>query len=335
MKMKFSLLMVMVIFFSVIPFSISNAYELIYSTSPTKTAWLVYWDTDSALEELIEQSEEIDSLVFFAAFFNMDDSLFLPYELSELKENINIMISKPEIVNYISIVNDYTLPDGKYSTKHVPLLERLLLSGVERTNKFLNEIIELALENDFQGIEIDFEALGNNIPLWENYLNFIRALHIKCIGNNLALRVVLEPRTPFASIEFPLGPQYVMMCYNLYGTHSEPGPKANYEFIKRMIDLMSVIPKESRHFALATGGYDWYDGRVIQLSYRNAETLRVEHNAAVRRTEEVINFVYHDKDGILHEIWYADPQTINYWTQVLNDAGEFNIDIWRFGGNLL
>lgn len=36
------------------------------------------------------------------------------------------------------------------------------------------------------------------------------------------------------------------MCYNLFGTHSGPGPKADRAFLEQMVARMSNIPAKDR-----------------------------------------------------------------------------------------
>ena len=89
------------------------------------STWLVYWDADNALNEVVLHGGRFDSLVFFAAFFNHDDTLFYPPELVDLQSTLNIMMADSPKKSYLSIVNDYTLPDGTYSLKSTLLLQRL------------------------------------------------------------------------------------------------------------------------------------------------------------------------------------------------------------------
>ncbi|MHC1722842.1 MAG: hypothetical protein AB9836_06510 [Aminipila sp.] len=297
----------------------------------TNSTWLVYWDADNALNEAVLHGERFDSLVFFAAFFNHDDTLFYPPELVDLQSTLNIMMADSPKKSYLSIVNDYTLPDGTYSLKSTLLLRRLLQNGTAQSSRLVGDIVQLALSNGYQGIEIDFEGILGDLPLWESFFSFIRNLYSRCHALGLSLRVLLEPRTPFDLLVFPIGPEYVMMCYNLFGYHSGPGPKATKDFLAGMVSKMSVIPESDRTFALALGGYDWSGDKVTQLTVHEAEALMEDYGAVSMRNEEVANFSYIDEDGVRHEVWYGDEVTLAYWSGVLKDLGEDSIDLWRLG----
>ena len=297
----------------------------------TNSTWLVYWDADNALNDAVLHGERFDSLVFFAAFFNHDDTLFYPPELVDLQSTLNIMMADSPKKSYLSIVNDYTLPDGTYSLKSTLLLRRLLQNGTAQSSRLVGDIVQLALSNGYQGIEMDFEGILSDLPLWESYFSFIRSLYARCHALGLSLRVLLEPRTPFDLLVFPIGPEYVMMCYNLFGYHSGPGPKATKDFLASMVSKMSVFPESDRTFALALGGFDWAGDKVTQLTVHEAEALMADYGAVPMRNEEVANFSYIDEDGVRHEVWYGDEVTLAYWSGVLKELGEDSIDLWRLG----
>lgn len=297
----------------------------------TNSTWLVYWDADNALNEVVLHGGRFDSLVYFAAFFNHDDTLFYPPELVDLQSTLNIMMADSPKRSYLSIVNDYTLPDGTYSLKSTLLLQRLLQNGTAQSSRLVGDIVQLAVSNGYQGIEIDFEGILGDLPLWESFFSFIRNLYARCHAQGLSLRVLLEPRTPFDLLVFPIGPEYVMMCYNLFGYHSGPGPKATKDFLAGMVSKMSVFPESNRTFALALGGFDWAGDKVTQLTVHEAEALMEDHGAVLTRNEEVASFSYIDEDGVRHEVWYGDEVTLAYWSGVLKDLGEDSIDLWRLG----
>ena len=57
----------------------------------------------------------------------------------------------------------------------------------------------------------------------------------------LKLRVPLAPGTSFSTTHFIAGPEYVVMLYNLYGTHTLlPGPKADRAFVQKILANMAA-----------------------------------------------------------------------------------------------
>lgn len=102
----------------------------------------------------------------------------------------------------------------------------------------------LAEKYNFTGVEIDYEQIRDNLSLWKKFLVFEKALYPRTKKAGLDLRIVLEPSTPVSKINFPKGPEYVVMCYNLYGYGTNPGPKADYKFLKKTVKDFSSLGQD-------------------------------------------------------------------------------------------
>ena len=210
-----------------------------------------------------------------------------------------------------------------------------LLSSDNAINKHVENLISLAVDGEYDGIEIDYERLRNDLLLWDHFIKFIKLLYVRTEQEGLRLRVTLEPNIPFDKIEFPEGPEYVMMCYNLHGSHSGPGPKADEEFIRDLVIKMEQLPGE-KAFAFATGGFDWSDsGRVVSLTEASAVELLSDQSAIISRDQasKCAVFKYKDEDKNQHEVWYADNITLRYWIDIVKEYGDYPVAIWRLGGN--
>lgn len=145
------------------------------------------------------------------------------------------------------------------------------------------------------------------------------------------LRVLFEPGAPIESFDWPVGPEYVMMCYNLYGYGPEQGPKADPAFLNKMVDKMEHLGGNI-NFALANGGYDWTeDEDVSQVQTAKIEEIIAKYGLTPTRDANSSDLIisYTDDDGLMHTIWYADEQTIEAWKQVIKSRGHEQFSIWR------
>lgn len=293
------------------------------------SSWVVYWDLNVD-KEMKKLDNKLSSLSYFAANFNESNELVIPEKLIEYYNE-----TKPyNFKKYITIVNDVVYDNGKSSLKDKGVLSKVLSDEVSRKNH-INEIIDLAKNYEFDGIEIDYEQIKEDLGLWDNFLLFIKELYSNASSNNLELRVILEPNAPIDKLEFIEGPTYVMMCYNLYGPFSEPGEKANKKFIEDLIEKMKSIGSDKK-FAIATGGFDWGEnGKTKSVSELEANKIISEYNVDVKRDDnsKYIFFYYIDKDNIKHEVWYADKVTLEYLYKTITEAG-YEVSLWRLGGNL-
>lgn len=300
------------------------------SVKPQKlSAWAAYWDTDNVLEEIASYGERLESLQYFAAYFDADGRVFVPTETSRLREETKEVYGEsPDWHSYLSFVNDKLLEGGGSSLKDTELLYGLLSEESAR-KAHIAEIIALTEAGDYEGIEIDYEAIRKDMELWGYFIQFIRELSTEAAERGLLLRVVLEPGIPYGELSFPQGPDYVIMCYNLYGPGSQPGPKADDRFLQDLVKKTAGLPGR-RIFAIATGGFDWAGEQVTALSKQDARNLAQQCGATEQRDQgsQALHFSY-QKDNIPHQVWYADNATLNHWITLLWDAGDFDVAIWR------
>jgi len=103
-----------------------------------------------------------------------------------------------------------------------------------------------------------------------------------------------------------------------------------------MINKMEELPGKV-NFAVATGGFDFAkDGKVVQVTQQEAGQLIEEHSTTPTRDEKSksLVFSYIDDSGMSHEVWFADKETIQYWFDVIKEAGDYELSLWRIGGNI-
>lgn len=293
------------------------------------SSWVVYWDLD-VNKEVEYFGDSLENLCYFAGNFNENNKIYINQDiLNYYNKTKNANYNK-----YITIVNDKVFEDGSSSLKDIELLEEILFNE-ENMYNHIEEIINLARDNGFNGIEIDYEQIKDNRKLWDSFMIFISKLYERCNEENLKLRVLLEPTIPFDDIKFAEGPTYVMMCYNLHGGFSGPGEKANESFIKELIKKMSSVPGE-KNFAIATGGFDWdSEGKAKSVTEIEARSKIAEYDAKVERDKDsnYLVFKYEDENNISHEVWYADNVTISRLAKVIKDSG-YDVSLWRLGGRV-
>ena len=296
-------------------------------------AWITYWDMDSALEEMGLSTIPLSSLIYFAAYFNENNALFVPDEIGELQICVS-MLDNVKPVEYLSFVNDRILTNGKALQKDTGILRTLLLEEVTR-QRHIKDIISITRAMGFDAIEIDYEAFVKDDELLRQFGVFISELYEKTAALHMPLRVVLEPSMPFDRVSLPEGPEYVIMCYNLFGTHSGPGPKANPKFLQKVVTAAEALPGK-KTFALSIGGYHWIQQtNARDITFIQAQILLKQQSAIAYRDAEsgCVYFCYRDADDRENEVWYADDETLRIWIEAIKEIGDYDINIWRLGGN--
>ena len=297
------------------------------------TVWYPYWDNDTADEELAAIGDHLGTICFFAAYFDKNSKMFIPDNITDKIEQFNKSGYLKGKTTFLTIVNDKLLEEGS-SLKDTELLYEILGSS-DLAEKHADNVIKLAKKSGLGGVEIDYEAIKKDTELWGHFNEFIKVLSEKASKENLLLRIVFEPSAPVDSYEWPDYPEYVMMCYNLKGYGTDPGPKADVAFIQDLYKKMSVLNGKI-NMAFATGGFDFAgDGSVKQVNYRNAVALCEEYQGTTERDPDsnAVHFEYTDDAHSKHEVWYADQDTLKTWINTAKEAGCEKFSIWRLGGN--
>ena len=291
------------------------------------SAWMTYWDADAALEELRAFPDGFESLVCFEAFFDADGYWYLPPESEQLLKDMQ----ERGVPVYLSLVNDVLQEDGTVVQKSRDFLAQELLSPAARS-RHISKIMQLVRTYSLTGLEIDYENMKKDTELWSAFAVFLEQLSIILAHNGVSLRVVMDCEAPERAV-FPEGPVYICMCYNLYGYHSGPGPKADIAFLQELGESWKAVPGEV-HMAFATGGFLW-KGDTVEKAMTETAALEwlAQQNVTPKRDKAsgALRAVVRGEEK--NTLWYADGETPSLWRDTLRDMGYTHFDLFRLGGN--
>ncbi len=293
------------------------------------SAWVTYWEADNAMAQIADLDGRLESLEFFAAYFDAQNQLFVPDKIAQLREKVKQTYGESLTwSSYLTFVNDKLLAEGGSSLKDTELLYALLSDTTSR-KQHIRQILDLTESGGFDGVEIDYEAIRKDMVLWQHFIDFITELSAETTQRGLLLRVVLEPGIPYEALSFPAGPEYVIMCYNLHGPGSEPGPKADDTFLLELAKKTSGLPGR-KNFAIATGGFEWTGDAVAALSQEEAHALARQKNVVQQRdaNSQALSYSY-SRDDIMHQVWYADSITLEHWMNLIRGTGDVSVSLWR------
>ena len=292
------------------------------------STWLPYWKQQEALFEARELSNTMEAFVAFEAMFDDKGNIIVPEETEELLEELSD--SGREV--YLSLVNDIRQKDGSYAQKSKDFLQKTYASE-RNIDTHVVKILNLADRYKPDGIEIDYENIRKDTSLWEDHAQMISRLQEGLRQRGMKLRVVVEWMAGSVA-ELPEGPEYVVMCYNLYGSHSGPGPKADAQFLSQCAEASRGLPG-AVNMAFAGGGFEWVNGKVSrQLTQLEAEAALEVRGVICERDGDsgALKGIF-SENGQTHEIWYADGETLAIWRDVMKDAGYTRFSLWSLAGN--
>lgn len=287
----------------------------------TLGTWTVYWDGDGTVRTLAQNAGCIDSVGVFAADYPDGKTLTLPEKSASTIGQIKASETLKQMPVYLSVVND-----TKDEEKSVTLLKNLI-GTPSQAEASANAIVDMAKSYNCDGVEIDFEKIRKDTALWAWFVDFENRLIAKCNASGLKLRIVLETLTPVESINLPTGPEYVVMCYNLYGNGTKPGPKADRAFLKKTAGRFEKLGNVT--YALANGGFNFKGSKQAEaVTADEAAALMKKHDAKPKRDKDsgALYFKYGS-----HTVWYADAKTLSTWAEILDQAANRKVPValWR------
>lgn len=300
----------------------------------TAGAWLPYWESEASLGESSVLGEELHTVIAFEAFFREDGSVYVPQETEDMLEQLTAQYAGSKTRVFLSVVNDVIIDDESVQNKSKPILECFFRDEMS-IERHVEALLTLVDRYHLAGLEIDYENIKKDTALWEKYFAFVKRLNQLLSRDGVALRCALEwDAAKWA--ELPDGVEYSIMCYNLFGYHSGPGPKADRAFLSQVFDLYAGR-EDSVSMAFATGGFVWEGESVLRaLTQTEAEEFAEENNLTCERDPDsgVLKADF-ERDGQTYSLWYADAETLNFWAELAGQKGFDKVDLFRLGGNNL
>lgn len=243
------------------------------------------------------------------------------------------------VKKYLTVVNDVydnpQDPKGQTKVKDTSILETILATQASR-QAHIDDLFRTMKAYGYDGLEIDYEQVWKNPLVAFRYVKFIQEIAAAADEQQVPLRIIFEPSVPANKLIFPEGPEYVIMCYNLYGTHTkDAGPKADPAFIDTVLGRVDRLPRP-HSIAFATGGCIWESGQSPRMvTEGEARELAKSLHAKVQRdsASQALRFEGRRADGAAVTGWYGDSETIRAWKQQALEHGVDGISLWRLGGN--
>lgn len=310
-------------------------------------AWVAYWDFEQGMKEAVKVQSQLNSVSYFAAVFDGDGKPMIMGHAHKFTGQ-KLVRYRAKISKYLTVVNDVYKdihnPKGESIAKDTQVLLKLF-QNEETIRAHIADLFDIVKRNRFDGLEIDYENLWKDPIVAERYMQFLEQLIPMAEREKIPLRIILEPgfgdfEVPVdgqgRNFEFPEGPEYVVMCYNLFGLHSKlAGPKADIKFLDKMLIKTGHLPRP-HSVALAVGGCVWQEGKSPNfVTEMEALQLAKKLKAEIKRDEGSQALYYNEKNssGKSVECWFADAKTIIAWKRQALDYGVDGISLWRLGGN--
>jgi spore germination protein YaaH len=232
----------------------------------------------------------------------------------------------------------------RFNCQREDTLHRILTEEGVRSATLL-ELVELVREHGYDGINIDFEngAAADRDALTSFVSDLGDRLH--AIGKRLSVEVSAkyEHTTTGRSGLYDYAAlgraaDYVfVMNWGWHWATSVPGAPDDMELSRRVADYVAGMPNRSR-FVLGTHlyGMDWPGGggpanKATALEHADVQSLVARQGASPVLDPVADAWVFtYTENGVHHEAWYPDAQTIARRVRLARDRG-LGIGFWRLG----
>lgn len=213
----------------------------------------------------------------------------------------------------------------------------------EARTAHVQALLDLVLENGFDGIDVDYESLYAADR--EDFTLFIEELASALHAEGKLLSIAVHPKTDeHGTWEGPLAQDYArlgaavdmfkVMTYDFSWSTSPAGPIAPIPWARDVIAYAtSVIPAEKVYLGLPFYAYDWLGSMAESKVWDQVQVLLNRHDPEVERdASNEGHFTYGDYRP--RTVYFADALSLQtkldaIFAEFPNLAG---VSIWRLGG---
>ena len=212
-----------------------------------------------------------------------------------------------------------------------------VLGDPEIRSKVIDNIVKIAQEKNYDGINIDFELLPPKQR--DNLTAFMAELYPKMQAAQKTLIISVFPQVDVAedvagAYDYPaLAPNtdfLQIMTYDHHWSTSEPGPIAPVDWYEKNIKY--AIEKSGGPQKVIIGvsayGYDWVGKEGETIKYADA-IVRAEKNGVKVMYDDdaqAPHFKYKD-----HEVWFENDKSTAAKLDIVAKYNPAGIAIWRIG----
>jgi cellulose synthase/poly-beta-1,6-N-acetylglucosamine synthase-like glycosyltransferase/spore germination protein YaaH/peptidoglycan/xylan/chitin deacetylase (PgdA/CDA1 family) len=293
------------------------------SGAPIRAAFYVNWDAQS----LFSLRDNLDHLTVV-----FPEWLFIAANADTLTENIDnraLDVIREKGVPIIPMVSNYI--DESWNGESV----RRILHSPEHRKALITSILHELKQNDFAGVNIDFESLGETSD--EPLVVFLRELYTTLHPAGLLVTIDVPPEDSdynLSALEHWCD-YIVVMSYDQHYSESVAGPVADHRWFTAILDeVTSVVPGKKLIIGLPAYGYDWPSGgEGNEVSYYEALTTAKESDAKVEFDEEGFNlhFGYQDDSDRTHDVYFVDAATTFNELRAVCGSDAAGVALWRLG----
>jgi spore germination protein YaaH len=323
----------------------------------TVSGWAPYWQTDSAYASFAAHPNLFSDLSLFAYEATAAD-VVVPYAglRADAPEHFRAAARAAGVKLTASIV-DGTAPHEMAG----------ILATPARRDKHVQTIVEFAVKNDFDGIDLDYEnfAFNDGKQTWDvtrpNWVAFVQSLAAGLHRVNRTLTVSAPPPVDYPVYDYEAIGKVVdtirIMAYD-YST-ATAGPIAPIDWVRGVVDAAKKLVDPAKLvLGVPVYGYDWPAAVVgtcpggdagkpsrRNVSGKTAAALAQSKGVTPQWNETYgeMTFRYDEQlvgtdqfgSGVSctvhHVVWYADARAVHDRTYIAERHDLAGVSLWSLG----
>jgi spore germination protein YaaH len=245
-----------------------------------------------------------------------------------------------------------------FNNERISVDVNTLLSYTSKREKIINQLIAAAIENNLDGINVDFELISKDGAI--HFLEFLRELSIKCRNNGLVLSVDNYVPTD-SSLYYNRGEEGAVADYLIimgydehYSGSVEAGSVASIGFVRDGVEktleevpaekvilavpfytrLWSETPKTEEEIAASSDTEEFVSYNLDSQVYSMAKTetfLSSRSTEVVWDEESGQNYLEYEENGVTYKMWIEDEKSIEEKLKVMKEQKLAGVSAWKLG----
>ena len=216
-----------------------------------------------------------------------------------------------------------------------------LLASPARQTQFIGTLKNWLTQNNFQGLNIDFENLS--AADYASMGNFVAQMRAVFAPAHLSLSADLEADAPAnymramsQSCNF-----VILMAYDQHSANDEAGPIAATPWVtQQLARALTQVPPQKLVMGVGNYALDWADKTDTEALSYQAALFNAADNRPGEKPANIVDFdpqalnatyEYQDDKGRNHEVWMLDAASAyNSW-KIASDAHLRGSALWSLG----
>lgn len=209
-----------------------------------------------------------------------------------------------------------------------------ILNSPDLSKTAARSIRDLARKNGFSGVHLDFEYLpASDSQKLQDFLVILRKTFRGAITMAIFPQVEFpEKWSGFHDLRLlaPLLDGIVLMCYDLHGAHTGPGPVTSIDWADRnIIHAIRHMDPEKIWIGIPAYGYCWTGGKATAIPASRGARLSRKHGS--RRDSSGTMRIDYTQSGKLIRIYFSDRETRKLLTDLSARHGLAGTALWHLG----